>query len=261
MLILPPLVHSHRLLQHNGRNFRPHLGETTHLLQTSLSPATAGSTPLISNQSSTKHFNMCLIKMREEDDDVVATRVVKTSSPPTALPIIPVVAAPPASVIDIGSVDSFSSEDSRYGGRIRRGNSHYAPSSVVSVHQDALPGQKYAGSTTNQIIRQHQVERETRLYANSARSARSSRHSIVDDRGSAYGGSHYGGEGSAKGGYRYVSPSRVGEMEYSHDKRSGGRIDTKRRRRSISYVNPRESTRSVRSSGGGRERVVVVDRY
>lgn len=211
---------------------------------------------------------MCLIKMREEDDDeVVATRVIKhTHSPPPTLPVVPVVAAPPpASVIDAGSIESFSSEDSRY--RSHAGTEIpivYAPADALPPM--GLPAPKYAGSTSNQIIRQHQVE--TRRYASSARSARSSRHSLVDGGGgSIHGGSLYGGgEGSGKGGYRYVSPSRGGGSEYDGEirrNRSGRRIDyDSKRRGSVSYVNPRESARSVRSSGGrSRERVVMVDRY
>lgn len=207
---------------------------------------------------------MCLLKVRDEDD-AVATRVVKTVSPPPALPVVPVVAAPPTSVVDVGSVASFSS-DEEYDRRVRHGNGAVYPTSVVSVHQDVLPH----GGSRKKVTRQ--VETETRSYGRSAKSAGSSRHGILDDdRGSAYGGSRYGREGSLKGGYRYVSPSRDGRSEYGDMRRSHSprRIDypgynDPRRRSSVSYVNPRESTKSVRSASGGRvsrEKVVMVDRY
>lgn len=221
---------------------------------------------------------MCMIKsMRDEDNDVVATRVVKTTEPVVGAPVI-VPAAPTTTVVESIAPDNEALI--------------VAPGRAPSIIQAPPSEYDYSDSSDSDYRRERererrrrarersrsrsktvQVETETTTYSGGRTRSRS-RHSVVGDderRGSRYGGSSFG-----DGGYRYVDPGVGGGGSDWGDgpRRSRGEMigydnyhGSNRRRSSVSYVNPaRGSARSIRSGVGGggrvsREKVVVVDRY
>ncbi|CCX14235.1 Similar to hypothetical protein [Tuber melanosporum Mel28]; acc. no. XP_002835675 [Pyronema omphalodes CBS 100304] len=222
---------------------------------------------------------MCLIRVKPELDPSeppIPTRVAtshrngRTSNRSSVIETIQIPPPPPpgASLAIANGHGARLSVD----GRSAHGRNSFNRSRETQVIQHRPPSAiSHTGSYRGEGHRSTHGDRDLLGYQGSVGGSRASVISTQSrERGYYVDGTIAGGR-SPRSSYRYIdgrSSAQRLEVEDAERSRGGDRYGYNnyhgRRSGSVSYVNPRHSHRSVRSTGGGRvsrEKVVVVDSY